>query len=59
MTGERTSGSSSRIYHDELLAHGVKDFGWEQCWEEYRRQSFHGILMTVGGVDGGRADRAR
>ena len=35
------------IYHDELLAHGVKDLGWEQCWEEYRRQSFCGILMTV------------
>jgi len=35
------------IYHDELLAHGVKGFEWEQCWEEYRRQSFHGILMTV------------
>lgn len=35
------------IYHDELLALGVKDFEWERCWEEYRRQSFAGILMTV------------
>jgi Phosphotransferase enzyme family len=35
------------LYHDELLAHGVKGLAWEQCWEEYRRQSFHGTLMTV------------
>ncbi len=34
-------------YHEELLALGVKDFEWEHCWEEYRRQSLHGILMTV------------
>ena len=34
-------------YHEELLAHGVEGLEWEQCWEEYRRQSLHGILMTV------------
>ena len=36
-----------RVYHDELLRLGVKGFTWEHCWEEYRRQSLHGILMTV------------
>ncbi len=36
-----------RLYHDELLAHGVQNFPWELCWEEYRRQVFHGILMTI------------
>ena len=31
-----------RLYHDELLAHGVTGLSWEICWEEYRRQVFHG-----------------
>ncbi len=35
------------LYHGELLAHGVQHLSWEHCWEEYRRQTFHGILMTV------------
>ena len=36
-----------RAYHDELLAHGVTGLDWETCWEEYRRQPFLGLLMTV------------
>jgi len=36
-----------REYYDALLAQGVRGFGWEECWEGYRRQSFLGILMTV------------
>jgi hypothetical protein len=36
-----------RLYYDELLARGVQDLSWEQCWEEYRRQTFYGIFMTV------------
>ncbi|MTD44898.1 phosphotransferase [Conexibacter sp. W3-3-2] len=36
-----------RLYHDELLAHGVRALSWELCWEEYRRQAFGGLLMTV------------
>ncbi len=36
-----------REYHEALHAHGVRGFGWEQCWEGYRRQAFLGILMTV------------
>jgi hypothetical protein len=36
-----------RLYHDELLAQGVTSLPWEQCWEQYRRQCFHGILMAV------------
>jgi hypothetical protein len=36
-----------RLYYDELLSHGVKNLAWERCWEEYRRQTFYGILMTV------------
>jgi len=36
-----------RAYHEVLLAHGVTDFSWEACWEGYRHQTFHGILMAV------------
>ena len=36
-----------RAYHDELLAHGVAGFSWEQCWEEYRRQCFLLLVMTI------------
>ncbi len=36
-----------REYHEALHAHGVRGFGWEDCWNDYRRQCFLGILMTV------------
>jgi hypothetical protein len=36
-----------RGYHSELLAQGVEGFGWEQCWDDYRRGTFHGIVMTI------------
>jgi hypothetical protein len=36
-----------REYHESLLALGVEGFTWEACWEEYRRQSFAGVLMAV------------
>jgi hypothetical protein len=36
-----------RLYYDELLAQGVTSLSWEQCWEQYRLHSFHGILMVV------------
>lgn len=36
-----------RLYHDGLLAQGVSSLSWEQCWEQYRRQCFNGILMSV------------
>jgi Ecdysteroid kinase-like family len=37
-----------REYYDTLRAHGVRGFDWSDCWNGYRRQSFLGILMTVG-----------
>jgi hypothetical protein len=36
-----------RLYHDGLLEHGVQTVTWDHLWEEYRRQSFYGILMTI------------
>jgi len=40
-------GELVRLYHDGLMAHGVRNLTWEQCWEEYRRQTFGGIRMSV------------
>ena len=34
-------------YHDELMAQGVNSLSWDHCWEEYRRQAFYGVLLTV------------
>ncbi len=36
-----------REYHQALESHGVSGFSWEECWEEYRRLCFLGLLMTV------------
>ena len=36
-----------RGYHDVLLSCGVEGFPWEACWEGYRHQAFHGVLMGV------------
>ncbi len=34
-------------YHEALRAQGVRGFDWEDCWGEYRRAVFLGIVMTV------------
>ncbi len=36
-----------RIYHGTLLESGVENFSFEDCWDAYRRGTFHGILMTI------------
>ncbi len=36
-----------RCYHDALLEHGVSAFSFENCWEEYRRQVFHNLVMGI------------
>lgn len=36
-----------RRYHQRLLAAGVTDFDWPNCWEEYRRATFAGFGVTV------------
>jgi hypothetical protein len=36
-----------RAYYEDLLGLGIEDFAWEECWEEYRRHTFHGVLMAV------------
>jgi thiamine kinase-like enzyme len=34
-------------YHEALLAHGVQEIAWEECWAEYRRHAFAGVLMAI------------
>ncbi len=36
-----------RDYHNALVAAGISDFTWSQCWHEYRRASFAGFGLTV------------
>jgi Ser/Thr protein kinase RdoA (MazF antagonist) len=36
-----------RGYHEALLAAGATALDWETCWEEYRRQVFHALLMST------------
>jgi hypothetical protein len=42
-----------RRYHDQLLAHGVEDYDWERCWNDYRlsviRILFFPVWMHAGG----------
>ena len=37
-----------RRHHGELLDAGVPDFSWEQCWDDYRRGTWAGLVMAVG-----------
>ena len=36
-----------REYHETLQRHGVRGFGWDACWDGYRRQCFLGLVMTI------------
>ena len=36
-----------RRYHNRLLAGGIHDYGWEQCWEEYRRMVIEQCLWPI------------
>ncbi len=40
-------GDLIREYHSALVAAGVRDFSWEQCWLEYRRAAYAGFALTV------------
>ncbi|BBX47217.1 phosphotransferase [Mycobacterium cookii] len=47
-----------RFYYDELVRRGVTNFSWDQCWAEYRRQSFACLVITIAaGVVVERTDR--
>jgi aminoglycoside phosphotransferase (APT) family kinase protein len=36
-----------RDYHARLEAAGVTGYEWGQCWTDYRRGSFAGLMMAV------------
>ena len=36
-----------KLYHDTLVANGVKDYSFEQCWREYRRMSLYVLVYVV------------
>lgn len=42
--------SLARLYHGELLARGVRDYGWDQCWNDYRLYAAHGVIMGIVGA---------
>ena len=36
-----------RAYHNAVCDAGVENLDWPQCWEAYRRGSFHGLGIAV------------
>jgi hypothetical protein len=37
-------------YHRALVAHGVQDYGADQCWDDYRVGALHGLQVGVFGL---------
>ena len=48
-TGDRREHGERlvREYYEALHEHGVRGFDWDECWTEYRRQAFLGLLMVI------------
>lgn len=36
-----------KLYHDTLVAHGVKDYSFEQCWHDYRLSALFLLAYSV------------
>jgi hypothetical protein len=36
-----------RRYHRQLIAQGVEDYDWEQCWNDYRLSATRILLYPV------------
>jgi len=34
-------------YYDRLLLHGVQNYSWEACWDDYRRQAAEQVLFPL------------
>lgn len=39
-----------RDYHDALGKAGVSDYDWKDCWDDYRRAIFLGVMTAVVGM---------
>ena len=36
-----------RRYHERLAADGVADYGWDRCWDDYRRAATEQLLVPL------------
>jgi hypothetical protein len=36
-----------RSYHTSLAGAGVSDYAWDQCWQDYRRGTWSGLIMAI------------
>lgn len=36
-----------RDYHNKLLEAGVSRYTWQQCWDDYRQSTFHGVMTAI------------
>ena len=45
-----------KLYHDTLVEHGVKNYSFEQCWDDYRRTTL--FLLTYSVIALGSLDHA-
>jgi len=36
-----------REYHEALKAAGVADYSWSDCWDDYGRAAYHGLMMAM------------
>lgn len=43
----RCEESLVREYHAQLRAGGVEGYSWDQCFHDYRRNTFGGVVMAV------------
>jgi aminoglycoside phosphotransferase (APT) family kinase protein len=43
-----SEGDLLREYHRALVAGGVEGYPWGECWDDYRRYAFGGLLMAIG-----------
>lgn len=34
-------------YHQRLMAYGIDNFSFNTCWQDYRRNSFGGLVMAI------------
>jgi hypothetical protein len=35
------------LYHEELRRHGVRDYGWDELWHDYRTTAFQGVSTAI------------
>lgn len=41
-------GDLVRDYYEKILLEGVENYSWDECWTDYRRSAFGGLMMAIG-----------